>query len=115
MTDALAAALSRVSHVPGVRGALVVDAEAGVPVVAEVAADTSGEAVAALAAALYRRTMQAAGAGGFGALQSLHLEAEGGHVFVAGSGDLIVVVLADSDAQLGMVRLETARAAEALQ
>ncbi len=115
MNDTLASAIERVSHVPGVRGALVVEADAGVPVVAEVAADISDEAVAALAAALYYRTSQAAATGGFGSLESLHLEAEGGHVLVAGGPDLIVVVLAESDAQLGIIRLETLRAAEALQ
>ena len=114
MSDELTSVLRRVSHVPGVRGAMVVEADAGVPVVAEVAADAAGDVVAAFASALYRRTAQAAAAGGFGALQSLHLEADDGHVLVAGAGELIVVVLAAKDAQLGMVRLETMRAAQAL-
>lgn len=110
----MTAALSRVSHVPGVLGALVVEVGAGIPVVAEVAADTSGDAVAALAAALYRGSAQAAGAGGFGPLESLHLETEQGHVIVAGAGEMIIVVLADRDAHVGRVRLEALRAAEAL-
>ena len=114
MNDELQAALARVSRVPGVRGALIVEAEAGVPVVAEVAENTSGDAVAAFAAALYRRTASAAATGGFGRLQNLHLEAEDGHVLVAGTGELIVVVLTDGEAQLGLVLLEATRAAEAL-
>ena len=33
---------------------------------------------------------------------------------MAGAGELILVVLVDDDGQLGMVRLETQRAAESL-
>jgi predicted regulator of Ras-like GTPase activity (Roadblock/LC7/MglB family) len=115
VSDDLALVLERVSRVPGVLGALVVDAEAGVPVVADVRADTEGDAVAALASSLYRRTARAAEAGDFGPLQTLHLEAGQGHVLVAGAGDLLVVVLTEPDAQLALVRLETVRAAEGLR
>lgn len=110
----MVAALSRVSRVPGVLGALVVETDAGVPVVAEVAEDTDGDAVAALAAALFNGTAQAADAGGFGTLENLHLETEDGHVIVAGTGEMVVVVLADRDAHLGSVRIEALRASEAL-
>jgi predicted regulator of Ras-like GTPase activity (Roadblock/LC7/MglB family) len=115
VSDAYAAALDRVSHVPGVRGALIVDADAGVPVLAEVEAGASGAAIAALAAALYRRSARVPGAGSFGPLGGMHLEADGGHLIVAGAGELLVVVLAQSDAQLGLIRVETLRAAGALQ
>jgi predicted regulator of Ras-like GTPase activity (Roadblock/LC7/MglB family) len=115
VSDVLTEAVQRVSHVPGVRGALVVEAEAGLSVVAEVAAETDGDAVAALSAALFRRTAEAAAIGGFGMLESLHLEADGGHVLVAGGPDLVIVVIAEDDAQLGRIRVETLRAAEALR
>ena len=62
----------------------------------------------------YLLAVDPAATGGFGPLQSLHLEADAGHVLVAGAGELIVVVLAAKDAQLGLVRLETLRAAESL-
>ena len=45
----------------------------------------------------------------------LVLEADGGHVVVAYGGDLLIVVVAERTAQLGMLRLEAHRAAEALQ
>lgn len=115
MSDAVAATLSRLSHVPGVRSALIVDAEAGVPVASELGAGVSGEAVAALTASLFRRTEQAARDAALGGLGSLQLETEDGHVVVAGNRELIVVVIADRDAQLGLIRLETDRAVEALQ
>ncbi len=107
-------ALERLSRVPGVRGALIVDAQAGVPVVAELAARVDGGPVAALAASVFRRTSRAADAAGFGRLDTLQLEAAEGHVVMAGAGELMVVAVADHGAQLGLVRLEVHRAAEGL-
>ena len=115
MSDIYTEAVDRISRVPGVRGALIVETDAGVPVLAELAEGIDGTAVAALAASLFRRTGKAAQASAFGNLRTLQLEAEGGHVIVANGGELLVVVVAEKGAQLGMVRLEAHRAAEALQ
>lgn len=114
MSEPYRSAVRRLSRVGGVRGALVVEAAAGVPIVAELADEVSGTAVAALAASLYRHTREAARAAGYGALHTVHLEAAAGHVVAVGAGDLIVVVVTEADAQLGLVRLEAQRAAEAL-
>ncbi|MBI4409399.1 MAG: roadblock/LC7 domain-containing protein [Gemmatimonadetes bacterium] len=114
MSDVLSVALSRLSRVDGVRGALIVDAQAGVPVVSELADGVAEPAVAALAASLFRRTAKAAGAAAFGGLETLQLEAEAGHVVMAGAGELVVVVVAEADAQLGLIRLEAQRAAGSL-
>jgi predicted regulator of Ras-like GTPase activity (Roadblock/LC7/MglB family) len=114
MSDAYRAAVERLSRVAGVRGALVVDGQAAVPVVAEVSEGVNGTAVAALAASLFRRTGKASDSAQLGALESLHLEADDGHVIVVGAGELILVVLAERDAQVGLVRLEAARAAQSL-
>ena len=115
MSDVFAQALDRLSHVNGVRGALIVEAEAGVPVLSELAEGVDGEAVAALASSLFRRTHKAADAAEFGRLRTLQLEADAGHVIVASGGDMLVVVVAEKNAQLGQVRLEAHRAAESLQ
>jgi len=115
MSDVVSAALSRLSQVPGVRSAMIVDAEAGVPVASELGAGVSGEAIAALTASLFQRTEQAARDAALGRLGSLQLETDEGHVVVAGSRPLIVVVIADRDAQLGLIRLEADRAVEALR
>ena len=115
MSDVVASTLDRLSHVPGVRSALIVDAEAGVPVASELGTGASGTAVAALTASLFRRTDQAVRDAALGGLGSFQLETEEGHVVVAGRRELIVVVIADRDAQLGLIRLETDRAVEALQ
>ncbi len=108
-------ALEKLSRVSGVAGALVVEAQAGVPVAADVAAGVDGNAVAALAAAMYRGAQRAAQTGGYNGVHTLQLEATAGHVVVAGGGEMLVIAVAERDAQLGLVRLETQRAAETLR
>jgi predicted regulator of Ras-like GTPase activity (Roadblock/LC7/MglB family) len=115
MSDIYAEALDRLSRVSGVRGALIVETDAGVPVLAELAEGVPGDVIAALASSLFRRTDKAAQTAAFGNLRTLQLEAEAGHVIVANGGELLVVVVADKNAQLGQLRLEAHRAAEALQ
>lgn len=115
MSDIFGEALDRLSRVPGVRGALIVETEAGLPVLAELAEGVPGDVVAALAASLFGRTDKAAQTAQFGSLRTLQLEADGGHVIVANGGDLLIVVVAEKNAQLGQVRLEAHRAAEALR
>jgi predicted regulator of Ras-like GTPase activity (Roadblock/LC7/MglB family) len=114
MSDVYTDAVQRLSRVNGVRGALLVDAEAGLPVMAELEDGVSGTAVAALAQSLFRRTADAQKSGGFGKLVTLQLEADEGHVIAVDAGELIIVVVAARDAQLGLVRLEAHRAAESL-
>lgn len=114
MSDVYVDTVSRLSRVPGVRGAILVEAAGGVPVTAEVDASISPRAVAALAAALFQRTASVSTTAGLGRLRRFQLETAGGHVLMAGAGELILVVLVDDDGQLGMVRLETQRAAESL-
>jgi predicted regulator of Ras-like GTPase activity (Roadblock/LC7/MglB family) len=115
MSDIYAEALDRLSRVPGVRGAILVETDAGLPVMAELAEGVEGGAVSALAASLFRRTGKAAEAAAFGSVRTLQLEAEGGHMVIANGGELLVVVVAEKNAQLGQVRLEAHRAAETLQ
>jgi predicted regulator of Ras-like GTPase activity (Roadblock/LC7/MglB family) len=114
MSDVYTDAVERLSRVAGVRGALLVDSEAGVPVMAELAEGVSGTAVAALATSLFRRTATASDKAGFGKLATMQLEADDGHVIAVDAGEVIIVVIAARDAQLGLVRLEAHRAAESL-
>ena len=102
--------LRRLTRVAGVRGAMVVDAEAGLPLASELAGDVDETTLSALAGSLFQRTSDACTASGFGRVRTLQLESEGGHVVVSGVGPLLVVALAESVAQIGMVRIETARA-----
>lgn len=113
--DPFAAAVEGLTGVQGVRGAMVVEAETGVPVKEELAAGVDGVPLAALAASLFQRAARATAAGGMGVVESVQLEAAGGHVVMASAGPLVVVVIAASDAQMGLVRLEAERAAAGLQ
>lgn len=114
MSEKMTAVVERLSRVPGVRGAAVVDARAGVPVVAELADELAGPALAALASSAFRMSGRATESAGFGPIRTLQLEADAGRVVVSGGGELLIVAVAEPGAQLGLVRLEAARAAEAL-
>jgi predicted regulator of Ras-like GTPase activity (Roadblock/LC7/MglB family) len=107
--------LDQVSRVSGVRGAMIVDREAGVAVTSELTPGVEPGPAAALASSLFQRAGRAADVAQFGSVQTLQLEAEAGHVIVADAGELLIVVIADRSAQLGLVRLEAHRAAERLQ
>lgn len=115
MSDLFTTVLERLSRVPGVRGAMIVDTTAGVPVVCEVSEGVPADKVAALAASLFKRTARAAESVAFGHLDTLQLEADAGHVVVADAGETAVVAVAERGSQLGLVRLEVHRAAEALK
>ncbi|HEX6939404.1 MAG TPA: roadblock/LC7 domain-containing protein [Longimicrobiales bacterium] len=115
MSDRYTQAIERLSRIPGVRGALLVDAEAGLPVLTELADEMAAPAVAALAASAFRRTDRALGGAGLGAIETLQLDAAEGHVVVSGGGEVLVAVIVEPDAQLERVRVETREVAEALQ
>lgn len=115
MSDRYADAVDRLSRVPGVRLAMVVEAAAGVPVLAEAIDPHTGTALAALAASLFRRGAEASRTAGYGTAATFHLQAADGHVVVAGAGEVLLVVLTEADAQLGLVRLEAKRVAGGLQ
>lgn len=114
MNQLFIAAVDRVSRVAGVRGVLLVESEGGVPVISELREGVNETAVAALAASLFRRTGDASETADFGRLNTLQLEADEGHIVAVDAGDLILVVIAEHDAQLGLVRYEAHRAAESL-
>ena len=106
--------LDQLSRVAGVRGAMLVDAQAGVPIVAEMAEGVAGPAVAAMAASLVKRAQRATTSAKFGGLRTIQLEAADGHLIIANHGDIIAVAVTRQDAQLGLVRVEIRSAVEAL-
>jgi predicted regulator of Ras-like GTPase activity (Roadblock/LC7/MglB family) len=114
MTGVMTAAVRGLTRIPGVRGALIVDMEAGVPVAADLADGVAETALAALTGSLFQRTGEASRAAERGELRSVHLEASGGHVVAVGAGGLLVVVLAATSAQLGLVRVQATRIAKEL-
>ena len=114
MTEPVDRALRRLTRALGVRGAMVVDAEAGVSVAAELTDGLEEQALAAMTGSLFRRTVDASRSSGFGEVRLLQLDTGSGHLVVAGAGALLVVALTEPEVQLGLVRVETERAAAEL-
>ena len=107
--------LDLVTRVRGVRGAMLVAGDDGLVVAEQLREGIKGPAVAALAASIASRLRRALEAAGIGAGQFWHLQAEQGALLVvtAASGVLVVAV-AEPDVNVGLVRLELLRAAEAV-
>jgi predicted regulator of Ras-like GTPase activity (Roadblock/LC7/MglB family) len=101
--------LDALSRIRGVQGALVAGESDGLVVDAVLQAGVRGEVIAALAASLYRRARLAAGAAGLGSSGFLTLDADEGRICAAGTGDLVIVVVAEPRANVGMIRMEMLR------
>ncbi|MDQ6887093.1 MAG: roadblock/LC7 domain-containing protein [Gemmatimonadota bacterium] len=108
------AVLLPLSRQRGVLGALVAGERDGLIVASQMQYGVQGEATAALAASLYRKARLSAQAAGLGSVQLLRLEAEAGHICAIGRDDLVVVVLADSRANVGLLRSAMLRAIQLL-
>jgi len=111
-----ARSLDLVTRVRGVRGAMIVSSDDGLVVAEHLMEGIKGSAVAALAASLANRLRRAMAAAGVGASVFWHLQGEQGALLVvpAASG-IVVVAVAEPDVNVGLVRLELLRAAEALR
>lgn len=109
------AALELITHVPGVRGAMLVSATDGVVVAEALMDEMKGSAVAALAASLASRLRRAAEGAGRGAPRFMHVTATGGTLLVAPHAeDVILVVVAERTVNAGLARIEMFRALELL-
>jgi len=109
-------ALDLITRVRGVRGAMLVSAEDGLVVAEQLMEGIKGAAVAALAASLAGRLRRAMEAAGTGTSVFWHLQAEQGAILVVpgdAAGGILVVAVAEPDVNIGLVRLELLRAAEA--
>jgi predicted regulator of Ras-like GTPase activity (Roadblock/LC7/MglB family) len=98
----------------GVRASLVVSARDGITIDSNLQIGQDGNRVAALAASLYRKARQSGIAAGLGATGFMQLEAESGRLCVIGGDEIVLVVVADREANVGLIRVEMLRAAEAL-
>lgn len=94
----------------GVTAALVADERDGIVIDSRAHVGVRGDRVAALAASLYRKARLSARAAGLGGVGFLQLEAETGRVCAVGHGDLVVVTVATSEANVGLIRVELLRA-----
>lgn len=106
--------LDAFSRQRGVRASLVVSAPDGIAIESSLQIGEDGSRVAALAASLYRKARKSATAAGLGATGFLQLEAETGRLCMLGGDDVILVVVTQPDANVGLVRVEMLRAAESL-
>jgi predicted regulator of Ras-like GTPase activity (Roadblock/LC7/MglB family) len=98
----------------GVRASLIVSAMDGIAIDSSLQFGQDGSGVAALAASLYRKARKASLAAGFGGTGFFQLEAEQGRLCLLGGDELVLAVVADPDANVGLIRVEMLRAAEAL-
>lgn len=116
-TPEYARALDLITRVRGVRGAMLVSADDGIVVAEQLMEGIKGGALAALAASLTTRLRRAMDAAGVGASQFWHLQAEQGALLVVptgAGGGILVVAVAEPDVNVGLVRLELLRGAEAV-
>jgi predicted regulator of Ras-like GTPase activity (Roadblock/LC7/MglB family) len=109
--------LARVNRINGVRGSMVVAAEDGLIVEEDLMVGVPGPAAEALVASLFRRARRSVQAAEFGSASYLQVEGEEGLLFAAAPpqlGDLLLVVIAESWTNVGLVRLEAQKVVEAL-
>ena len=100
----------------GVRASLVVSEGDGLIVESNLRFGQDGERMAALAASLYRKARLSARAAQLGSVAFLQLDAERGRICAAGGrGDLVLVVVADPSANVGLIRMELLKALETLE
>lgn len=106
--------ISAVTRHRGVQACLVVSDEDGIVVDGTAHVGVGTSAFAALTASLYRKAARASEAAGFGAASYFELEAERGRVMAAGRHGLVIVAVAESRVNVGLLRVELLRAAEQL-
>lgn len=104
--------LIALTRLRGVTAALVVSEQDGIIVDSNLQIGQSGDRMAALAASLYRKARLSAKAAGLGAVSFMQLEAPNGRICAAGSGELVIFVVADPIVNVGLVRVELLRAVE---
>lgn len=98
----------------GVLGCVIVSERDGIIIDADVQEGVDGAAVAALAAALYRRARLCSEAAGLSTVHFLQLETDRGYICAVGRDELVAVVIAESRAQVGQIRAALLHSAGAL-
>ncbi len=104
--------LDGLTRLRGVSACLVVVAEDGIAVDSNLQFGQDGNRVAALSASLYRKARQSAGAAGLGGTGFMQLEADDGRLCILGGHELILVVVAERDANVGLIRIEMRKVTE---
>jgi predicted regulator of Ras-like GTPase activity (Roadblock/LC7/MglB family) len=109
-------ALERVTRVRGVRGSMLVSESDGLIVAEALIEGMDGRPAAALAASLAGRLRRAMSTAGLRPPAFFQLKAERGMVLAVPAGaDLLLVAIAEREANVGLARIEMLAAAEALR
>lgn len=114
MSTQFTPALSTLIRHRGVKGCMVVGETDGIIVDSNLQIGVNGATFAALTASLFHKSRRAAQAAGFGDATFLQLEADLGRVCAVGRNELVLVVVAESRLNVGLVRVEMLRAMESL-
>jgi predicted regulator of Ras-like GTPase activity (Roadblock/LC7/MglB family) len=111
LSTPFAPTLEALSRQRGVRASMVVSATDGIAVESNLQIGQDGSRVAALAASLYSKARRAARAAGLGATGFMQMDAESGRLCVFGGDELVLVVVAEPDSNIGLIRVEMLKAA----
>ena len=114
MMSSLREVVERLSRQRGVRASLIVSENDGLVVDSSLRFGEDGERVAALAASIYRKARLSAGAAHLGAVSFLQLDADRGRLCAVGRDDLVLVVVAEPSANVGLIRVELFKALETI-
>ncbi len=114
MSSPFSGVLERLTRQRGVMASLVVGESDGMIVDSNLQVDQDGDRVAALAASLYRKARLAAQAAGLGSATFMQLEAEHGRICACGQNDLVLVIVAATAANVGLIRVEMLKALSGL-
>jgi len=115
MSTQFAPLLENLTRQRGVRASLIVSESDGLIVDSNVRFGQDGDRVAALAASLYRKARLSASAARLGDVAFLQMDAERGRICaVGGRSDLVLVVVSDPTANVGLIRVALLKAQESL-
>lgn len=115
MNSAYGALLDQLTAQRGVRASLIVSEGDGLVVDANLRVGEDGDRVAALVASVYRKARRSSRSAQLGAVSFLQLEADRGRICAAGRDDLVVVVVAEAGANVGLIRVQLLKAVESLR
>ena len=111
MTSPFAPMLEAFTRQRGVRASLIVSEDDGLVVDSRIHVGEDEDRIAALAASIYRKARRSARAAQLGSVSFLQLDTELGRICAAGSRELVIVVVADRAANVGIIRVELLKAA----
>lgn len=114
MSTPYADLLAALTRQRGVLGGVLVSESDGIIIDADVRVGIDAGVIGALAAALYRKARLGTEAAGLGTVAFLQLEAANGHVCAVGRDGLVLAVLAEPRAHVGLLRGAMLQSVEAM-